>query len=112
MHALLGENGAGKSTFIQILTGAVRHDAGAILLDGAPYRPANPDAAAGAGIAAVFQELSLVPDLTVEQNIWFRREPRTRARHRRPRGAAPRTRWRSSSATPSRRSRPTARCAG
>ena len=45
VHALLGENGAGKSTLIQILSGAVRHDAGGILLDGAPYRPASPDAA-------------------------------------------------------------------
>jgi ribose transport system ATP-binding protein len=77
VHALLGENGAGKSTFIQILSGAVRHDGGTILVDGQDYRPANPDAAQARGIAAVFQELSLIPDLTVEQNIWFRREPRT-----------------------------------
>ena len=77
VHALIGENGAGKSTFIQILCGAVRHDSGGILLDGADYRPANPDAAMERGVAAVFQELSLIPDLTVEQNIWFRREPRT-----------------------------------
>ncbi len=77
VHALLGENGAGKSTFIQILSGAVRHDAGTILVDGQDYRPANPDAARSRGIAAVFQELSLVPDLTVEQNIWFRHEPLT-----------------------------------
>jgi ribose transport system ATP-binding protein len=77
VHALLGENGAGKSTFIQILSGAVRHDAGAILVNGEDYRPANPDAAQARGIAAVFQELSLIPDLTVEQNIWFRHEPRT-----------------------------------
>ncbi len=64
MHALLGENGAGKSTFIQILSGAVRHDGGSILVDGQDYRPANPDAARARGIAAVFQELSLIPDLT------------------------------------------------
>ena len=76
VHALIGENGAGKSTFIQILSGAVRHDGGSIQLDGADYRPANPDAAQASGIAAVFQELSLIPDLTAEQNIWFRREPR------------------------------------
>ncbi|MFO1141798.1 MAG: sugar ABC transporter ATP-binding protein [Amaricoccus sp.] len=78
VHALLGENGAGKSTLIQILAGAVRHDAGEILVDGEPYRPAGPDAAEARGIAAVFQELSLVPDLTVEQNVWFRHAPRTR----------------------------------
>ncbi len=77
VHALLGENGAGKSTFIQILSGAVQHDAGAIMVDGRDYRPANPDGAQARGIAAVFQELSLIPDLTVEQNIWFRREPLT-----------------------------------
>lgn len=76
VHALLGENGAGKSTFIQILSGAVHHDGGSISVDGIDYRPANPDAAQARGIAAVFQELSLIPDLTVEQNIWFRREPR------------------------------------
>ncbi len=74
VHALLGENGAGKSTLIQILSGAVRHDGGTIRLNGAPYAPASPDAARAAGIAAVFQELSLIPDLTVEENIWFRRE--------------------------------------
>lgn len=76
VHALLGENGAGKSTFIQILSGAVHPDEGSLLLEGQPYAPANPDAARARGVAAVFQELSLIPDLTVEQNIWFRQEPR------------------------------------
>jgi ribose transport system ATP-binding protein len=74
VHALLGENGAGKSTLIQILAGAVRFDAGTIKVNSALYAPSNPDAAHAAGISAVFQELSLIPDLTVEQNIWFRRE--------------------------------------
>jgi ribose transport system ATP-binding protein len=77
VHALLGENGAGKSTLIQILAGAVRHDSGTIKVNGAAYAPANPDEARANGIAAVFQELSLIPDLTVEQNIWFRRETLT-----------------------------------
>ncbi len=77
VHALLGENGAGKSTFIQVLAGAVRADGGRILLQGREVSPAGPEAAHRLGIAAVFQELSLVPDLTVEQNIWFRHEPRT-----------------------------------
>jgi ribose transport system ATP-binding protein len=76
VHALLGENGAGKSTLIQILAGAVRHDGGTITVDGKSYHPSNPDDAAAAGISAVFQELSLIPDLTVEQNIFFRREKR------------------------------------
>jgi len=75
VHALLGENGAGKSTLIQILSGAVRADGGAITLEGADYHPRNPVAAQRSGVSAVFQELSLIPDLTVEQNIWFRREP-------------------------------------
>ena len=81
VHALLGENGAGKSTFIQILSGAIRADEGDIRLRGEPYRAANPSAAQAAGVAAVFQELSLVPDLTVEQNIWFRHERLSPHRH-------------------------------
>lgn len=75
VHALLGENGAGKSTFIQILAGAIRPDAGLFKLNGAPVRLGNPRQAQSAGIAAVFQELSLIPDMTVEENIWFRHEP-------------------------------------
>jgi len=75
VHALLGENGAGKSTFIQILVGALRYDSGSIHVEGEHFQPKNPDAARNSGIAAVFQELSLIPDLTVEENIWFRREP-------------------------------------
>jgi ribose transport system ATP-binding protein len=75
VHALLGENGAGKSTFIKILTGAVAPDEGALTLFGKPLAPGSPRAAARAGVAAVFQELSLVPDLTVAENVWFRHEP-------------------------------------
>ncbi|MBN8998453.1 MAG: sugar ABC transporter ATP-binding protein, partial [Rhizobiales bacterium] len=78
VHALLGENGAGKSTFIQILAGVLRADEGRIALDGAAYQPGNPDRARQRGVVTVFQELSPIPDLTVEGNIWFRREPRTR----------------------------------
>jgi ribose transport system ATP-binding protein len=77
VHAILGENGAGKSTFIQIVSGAIAADEGTLMLRGAPFRAATPRAAEQAGIAAVFQELSLVPDLTVAENIWFRREPMT-----------------------------------
>ena len=75
VHALLGENGAGKSTFIQILAGAVRPDAGIIAIKGKPLNAWNPREAQAIGIAAVFQELSLIPDMTVEENIWFRHEP-------------------------------------
>ena len=80
VHALLGENGAGKSTFIKILTGAVVPDNGSLTLFGTPLAPGSPRDAARAGVAAVFQELSLVPDLTVAQNIWFRRESLTALR--------------------------------
>jgi ribose transport system ATP-binding protein len=75
VHALLGENGAGKSTFIQILAGAVRPDAGEIAVDGVPFCPRSPREAQALGISAVSQELALIPDMTVEENIWFRREP-------------------------------------
>ena len=75
VHALLGENGAGKSTFIQILAGAVTPSSGTLSFRGVPFRPVNARAAQKAGISSVFQELSLVPDLTVAQNIWFRNEP-------------------------------------
>ena len=74
VHALLGENGAGKSTFIKVLTGAVTPDRGDLTLFGNALHLGSPRQAARAGIAAVFQELSLVPDLTVAENIWFRRE--------------------------------------
>jgi ribose transport system ATP-binding protein len=77
VHALIGENGAGKSTFIQILAGAVRPDDGTILFGGRPYAATNPSAAQSAGISAVFQELSLIPDLTIEENVWFHHEPMT-----------------------------------
>ncbi len=77
VHALLGENGAGKSTLIKILTGAIRADAGDIQLFRQRVQIRNPRQARAAGIGAVFQELSLIPDLTVAQNVWFRREPRT-----------------------------------
>jgi ribose transport system ATP-binding protein len=75
VHALIGENGAGKSTFIQILAGVIRATAGTLRLKGEPFAPANTWAAQCAGVSAVFQELSLIPDLTVAQNVWFRREP-------------------------------------
>jgi ribose transport system ATP-binding protein len=75
VHAILGENGAGKSTFIQILAGAIASDGGELRLSGTPYSPRNPREAREAGIGPVFQELSLIPDLTVAENIFFGREP-------------------------------------
>jgi ribose transport system ATP-binding protein len=77
IHALVGENGAGKSTLMKILSGSERPDAGTILLDGRRYDPAGPAAARRAGIAMVYQELALAPDLTVEANILLGQESTT-----------------------------------
>jgi len=78
IHALVGENGAGKSTLIRILTGAERHDRGTIALDGAMIEPRTPAAAQRLGIATVYQEVNLIPDLSVAENILLGREPRSR----------------------------------
>ena len=76
VHALLGENGAGKSTLIKCLTGAYRRDAGEIALDGMPISPASTSEAQELGIGTVYQEVNLLPNLTVAQNLTFGREPR------------------------------------
>lgn len=76
VHALMGGNGAGKSTLMKILTGVYHRDAGEMLVNGAPHNFASPRDAEAAGIAMIFQELSLVPTLTVAQNIFLQREPR------------------------------------
>lgn len=73
--ALMGANGSGKSTLSKVINGAVSPDAGALALDGQPVRFARPLAARRAGIAAVYQELSLVPGLSVADNIWLGHEP-------------------------------------
>jgi ribose transport system ATP-binding protein len=69
VHALVGENGAGKSTLMKVLSGAVRPDAGAMTLDGRPYAPAGPQDARRRGVAMIYQELTLAPDLSVEANV-------------------------------------------
>jgi len=79
IHALIGENGAGKSTLIKILAGALRADAGEVLLNGEVLRVRSPLDAQEAGIGTVFQELSLIPDLTVAANLFYSMEPRVRA---------------------------------
>ena len=79
LHALLGENGAGKSTLINILAGVFPPDAGEVLLDGHPVAFRNPREAREAGIAIIFQELNLVPHLSVAQNMFLGREPLNRA---------------------------------
>jgi ribose transport system ATP-binding protein len=76
IHALLGENGAGKSTLIKVMAGVVQPDAGRIVLEGQERRFAHPQDAATAGIACIFQELSLLPDLTVADNICIADPPR------------------------------------
>ena len=77
VHALVGENGAGKSTLMKVLSGAHKADAGAMRLNGKPYRPRNPLDARRAGVAMIYQELSLAPHLTVEENILLGMEPNT-----------------------------------
>ncbi|GAN54441.1 sugar ABC transporter ATP-binding protein [Tanticharoenia sakaeratensis] len=73
---LLGENGAGKSTLIKILTGLERHDAGDILLDGRSVAFSSPRQAQDAGIAAVYQEINLIPERSVADNLFINRAPR------------------------------------
>jgi rhamnose transport system ATP-binding protein len=77
VHALLGENGAGKSTLIKIVSGVYRPDTGVVRIDGHEVRFGGPQAAQAAGIATVFQELLLFPDLTVAENIFLGHAPRT-----------------------------------
>jgi ribose transport system ATP-binding protein len=69
VHALLGANGAGKSTFVKILSGVHQADSGEIEVEGQPVRLTSPSAAVDAGLATVFQDPALVPDLTVAQNL-------------------------------------------
>ena len=76
IHAVLGENGAGKSTLIKIISGVVQPDTGEIRLGDTPVRFVGPAAANRAGIVAIFQELSLVPDLSVADNICLANPPR------------------------------------
>jgi len=73
--ALIGANGSGKSTLTKVINGVVVLDGGQLLLDGKPVNFDSPHAAKRMGIATVFQELSLVPKMTVEENIWLTREP-------------------------------------
>ena len=71
VHALVGENGAGKSTFIKIATGIHQPDTGQMVLAGAHYRPRNPAEAQRRGVAAIYQEPSIFPDLSVAENIFI-----------------------------------------
>ncbi len=75
-HALVGENGAGKSTLMKVLSGAVLPDSGTIHLGGERVRIDSPATARRLGISMIYQELNLLPELTVAENIFLGREPR------------------------------------
>jgi rhamnose transport system ATP-binding protein len=77
VHALLGENGAGKSTLVKVITGVHQPDGGQIILDGKKVHFADTRESREAGIAAIYQELSLFPDLDVAENIFVGRQPTT-----------------------------------
>ncbi|NEK92626.1 sugar ABC transporter ATP-binding protein [Modestobacter muralis] len=79
-HALVGENGAGKSTLVKILAGVHGPDSGRVLLDGRPVTLDSPAAARAAGIAVIYQEPTLFPDLSVAENIFMGRQPLTGGR--------------------------------
>src|SRR5687767_13232295 len=74
--ALVGQNGAGKSTMIKILNGAYKPDDGTILFDGKPWAASSPHVAQQAGISTIFQEINLVALRSVAENIFLGREPR------------------------------------
>lgn len=75
VHALMGENGAGKSTMMKILAGSYIPDEGSLVFKGAPLKLKSPRQALDHGIAMIHQELNLLPDMTVAENIWIGREP-------------------------------------
>ena len=77
VHALMGENGAGKSTLIKVLTGVYDRDAGTSRLDGQDIRPGSPREAEGTGISTVYQEVNLIPHLSVAENICLGRQATT-----------------------------------
>ena len=76
VHALVGENGAGKSTLIKVMTGVYTADEGQVLFRGEPVDFATPLAAQEAGISTIYQEINLVPLMSVARNLFLGREPR------------------------------------
>ena len=78
VHGLMGENGAGKSTLIKLLTGAYKPDEGEMLLDGQPLKVNGPKDAMNMGLTAIYQELNVIPKLTVWENIFLGRELRNK----------------------------------
>src|SRR5689334_3718489 len=77
IHALLGENGAGKSTLIKVITGVLSRDAGTVSLEGQEIAPRTTKEALATGIATVYQEVNLLPNLSVAQNLYLGRQPTT-----------------------------------
>lgn len=75
IHALMGENGAGKSTLIKVLTGLYRKDMGIIKVDGVDFESSSPMDASRKGISTVYQEVNLIPNLSVAENIYIGRQP-------------------------------------
>jgi galactofuranose transport system ATP-binding protein len=76
VHALVGENGAGKSTLIKVITGVYRPDEGQVLFNGEEVSFADPRESQAAGISTIYQEINLIPLLSVAQNVFLGREPR------------------------------------
>ncbi len=76
VHALMGQNGAGKSTLIKILTGVYPRDGGTITFEGKDFRPTSPGDAQRKGMSTIYQELNLIPTLTVAENLFLGRAPR------------------------------------
>lgn len=81
VHALMGANGAGKSTLVKILTGAVRADAGSIVVRGKPYKARSPAEARRGGVVSVYQEPALIPDLDISANLRLTGTPVEPFRH-------------------------------
>ena len=75
VHCLMGENGAGKSTLIKVLTGLYKRDGGKILYEGRPLELPSPVEAPQHGISTVYQEINLIPALSVAENIYLGRQP-------------------------------------
>jgi simple sugar transport system ATP-binding protein len=75
VHALMGENGAGKSTLLKVLTGVYTRDSGTVSFEGRPFSPASPAEAQQGGVSTVYQEVNLVPQLSVAENICLGRQP-------------------------------------
>ncbi len=76
VHAIAGENGAGKSTFIKIITGAIRATEGQVIFNGKTIENNDPEKAIGLGIGAIYQEFNLIPTLSVAENIFYGRYPK------------------------------------